>query len=627
MSDRHSESSVILGSDALEKISKMKVLMVGAGGIGCELLKNLVMAGVGRIEIVDLDTIDLSNLNRQFLFQREHIKQSKAHVARKAALQFNPAVDIQSHHSSIFDDQFDVQWFKSFDVVLSALDNVAARRHVNFMCLAADVPLVESGTAGYRGQVSVHKKSLSACYDCFPKDADRKTFPICTIRSTPSAPIHCIVWAKDYLFSSLFGSSEDASAVDKQASSAENKNEVEELQREAEELQKLRDSMGKKEYTKFVFEKVFKTDIDRSLALRDSWKETKPPVSLKFAAIQADMKKKRHKKPDSSTMQFDQQPWSLFDNFDVLLQSMKKLSSSLLELRKTDASSTLSFDKDDEDALNFVTAAANLRAECFGIQQKSRFDVKEMAGNIIPAIATTNAIVAGMIVMLVFRIIAGDLKGCQNTFISFGGQRTHLLSNEPLVPPNKDCSVCSINFLALKINTNVATLADILDGVICNGTFGKHDASSSEGLGLKGDITIQRDQALIYDVEFDDNLPKTLETLSINNKSRLVITNDNDDDEEQNVTVLVFIEHLDSFDKTKFELIGSRVLQQRPKPKIQSEPDSSAVASSSKEHDVGESDGSKKRAISDEDLLVPNAKYPRLDDHLVVLEDDDVILV
>jgi len=58
-----------------------RILMVGAGGIGCELLKNLVLSGFGEIHIVDLDTIDLSNLNRQFLFRHEHIKKSKALVS------------------------------------------------------------------------------------------------------------------------------------------------------------------------------------------------------------------------------------------------------------------------------------------------------------------------------------------------------------------------------------------------------------------------------------------------------------------------------------------------------------------------------------------------------------------
>jgi ubiquitin-like 1-activating enzyme E1 B len=150
--------------------------MVGAGGIGCELLKNLVLTGFGDIHIVDLDTIDLSNLNRQFLFRNEHIKQSKAKVghedippgestrwcrlqiAKETALKFNPNVKIEAYHDNIKDPQFNVAWFRGFGIVFNALDNLDARRHVNKMCLAADVPLVESGTTGFNGQVQVIKK-------------------------------------------------------------------------------------------------------------------------------------------------------------------------------------------------------------------------------------------------------------------------------------------------------------------------------------------------------------------------------------------------------------------------------------------------------------------------------------
>jgi len=180
------------------ELSQARILMVGAGGIGCELLKNLVLTGFGEIHIVDLDTIDLSNLNRQFLFRHEHIKKSKALVAKEAAHAFNPRVKLEAHHANIKDPQFNVRWFKGFTMVFNALDNLEARRHVNKMCLAAEVPLIESGTTGFNGQVQVIKKGVTACYDCAPKETP-KSFPVCTIRSTPSQPIHCIVWGKSYL--------------------------------------------------------------------------------------------------------------------------------------------------------------------------------------------------------------------------------------------------------------------------------------------------------------------------------------------------------------------------------------------------------------------------------------------
>ncbi|KAI4250681.1 MAG: hypothetical protein L6R42_008675 [Xanthoria sp. 1 TBL-2021] len=73
------------------RIKQSRVLMVGAGGIGCELLKNLALTGFGEIHIVDLDTIDLSNLNRQFLFRHEHIKKSKALVHQSSPFRVSPS--------------------------------------------------------------------------------------------------------------------------------------------------------------------------------------------------------------------------------------------------------------------------------------------------------------------------------------------------------------------------------------------------------------------------------------------------------------------------------------------------------------------------------------------------------
>merc|ERR1719153_302003 len=79
-------------------------LVRGAGGIGCELLKNIVLSGFKNIEIIDLDTIDVSNLNRQFLFQKQHVGKAKSHTAREAALRFAPGAQIKAHHDSIMKD-------------------------------------------------------------------------------------------------------------------------------------------------------------------------------------------------------------------------------------------------------------------------------------------------------------------------------------------------------------------------------------------------------------------------------------------------------------------------------------------------------------------------------------------
>ena len=178
-------------------LASVKVLMVGAGGIGCELVKNLVMTGFEDITMIDLDTIDYSNLNRQFLFRAKHVGRSKAEVARESAMEFphGDRLVIDARHGNIKSNTFTFDFFKQFNIVLNGLDNVDARRHVNRVCLATKVPLVESGTEGYLGQARAIIKGQFKCYECDPP-AVKKTHPVCTIRNHPDKPIHCIVWAK-----------------------------------------------------------------------------------------------------------------------------------------------------------------------------------------------------------------------------------------------------------------------------------------------------------------------------------------------------------------------------------------------------------------------------------------------
>ena len=83
---------------------------------------------------------------------------SKAEVAKESALKFNPEAKIVAHHDDVMQTKYGPEYIKQFTFVLNALDNLAARRHVNRICLATNTILIESGTAGYLGQVTVIKK-------------------------------------------------------------------------------------------------------------------------------------------------------------------------------------------------------------------------------------------------------------------------------------------------------------------------------------------------------------------------------------------------------------------------------------------------------------------------------------
>lgn len=547
---RTSHALAILGPELHNKLPETKVLLVGAGGIGCELLKNIVLTGFGHITLLDLDTIDLSNLNRQFLFRKKDVKQSKAMIAAQTAAGFNPNVHIHPIHANIKEPQFDVRWFQGFDIVLNALDNLDARRHVNKMCMAAGVPLVESGTAGYLGQVQPLLKDRTECFDCLPKPTP-KTFPVCTIRSTPSQAIHCIVWSKSYLLSQLFGEDEDSSGeLDDAEKQGENAQEIATLRKEAQAFKAvrlaLRSPQSSSSYAgdaaRMAFQKVFNSDIRNLLSMADMWRSRAPPTPLDFDAIMDGSFS--HKKtpangvngkehavngkgnahasgskaveellhsspngdaPNTNTKGLkDQQVLSLKDNLELFASSINRLAARLQA-----GEDTISFDKDDDDTLDFVTAASNLRSVAYGIEEKTRWEVKEMAGNIIPAIATTNAIVSGLIVLQALHFLRKSYKRLKNVHIQL--KPSVPLSSISLSPPNSLCGICRDTYTILACDPERTTLGDVVSGILG---------------GVERDVSIYEDKRVLSDPDWDDNNERTLASLNVTKGKFLTIVDE-----------------------------------------------------------------------------------------------------
>ncbi|VDP15157.1 unnamed protein product [Onchocerca flexuosa] len=376
------------------EVLQCPVLVVGVGGIGCELLKNLALTGFSNIEIIDLDTIDVSNLNRQFLFRREHVGKPKAIIAAEAVRSFAPNVKIVCYHDSVLKEEYGVDFFQKFTVVLSALDNIAARNHINRLCLAARVPLIESGSSGYLGHASLFIvivrpiiRDYTECYECNPKTV-QKTYPGCTIRNTPSEHIHCIVWAK-HLFNQLFGEPDDEDEVSPDFTDEENLdgastnsdknngNTALNTGKKSEDSPSMHgDSDGflnrintrkwaaENGYDpKILFKKFFHDDINYLLSMTNLWKQRRKPFPLDWDNLP-------NENASSSSNEPNAELWTVMQckiEFETAVSTLSKLVKD---------GSVLLWDKDDDPAMHFVAACANLRAHIFSIPLKTLFDIK-----------------------------------------------------------------------------------------------------------------------------------------------------------------------------------------------------------------------------------------------------------
>lgn len=202
----------IIGDGLADKLQSQRVFVVGAGAIGCEILKNLASMGIatgesGRLYLTDMDTIEKSNLSRQLLFRDSDVGKFKSAAAHEAVLRFNPLMCVESYSTKVGSEQeeatFDVDfWSTNVDVILNALDNMEARLYMDGKCVAHQKALVDAGTLGPKGNVQVVVPHQSESY-ASSVDPPEPAIPVCTLKNFPYAISHTIQWGRD-LFEGLF---------------------------------------------------------------------------------------------------------------------------------------------------------------------------------------------------------------------------------------------------------------------------------------------------------------------------------------------------------------------------------------------------------------------------------------
>jgi len=208
--NRYDAQVICIGSELSDKLAALKIFMIGSGAIGCEMMKNFAMMGLsanpdGKITVTDNDVIEKSNLNRQFLFRPKDIRQPKSTTAANAVLVMNPELHVEPQLQKVGPDTEELysdSFFKGLDIVVNALDNIAARLYVDSRCVTNQRPLLESGTLSTKGHVQVIVPHLTESYGS-RRDPPEKDVPFCTLKSFPNQIEHCIQWARDK-FETLF---------------------------------------------------------------------------------------------------------------------------------------------------------------------------------------------------------------------------------------------------------------------------------------------------------------------------------------------------------------------------------------------------------------------------------------
>ncbi|WNH12770.1 molybdopterin-synthase adenylyltransferase MoeB [Thalassobellus suaedae] len=182
MTNRYNRHIILseIGQEGQNKLSDAKVLVIGAGGLGCPVLQYLTAAGIGTIGIVDFDVVDISNLQRQVLFGTSSLEKNKAEAAKERLKDLNDSISIIAYAEKLT-HQNAINLFNQYDIIVDGSDNFDTRYLVNDTCIITNKPLVFGSIYKFEGQVSVFNYNNGPSYRClFPNPPEKGTVPNCS---------------------------------------------------------------------------------------------------------------------------------------------------------------------------------------------------------------------------------------------------------------------------------------------------------------------------------------------------------------------------------------------------------------------------------------------------------------
>uniref|UniRef100_A0A8D0GCG1 Ubiquitin-activating enzyme E1 C-terminal domain-containing protein n=1 Tax=Sphenodon punctatus TaxID=8508 RepID=A0A8D0GCG1_SPHPU len=472
---RYDGQIAVFGADFQERLGQQKYFVVGAGAIGCELLKNFGMIGLaagkgGRITVTDMDTIERSNLNRQFLFRPQDVlglrPPLKSEVAAAAVRHMNPYTNVTAHQDCLGPDTeqlYGDNFFLGLDGVATALDNPQARVYVGERCVQYLKPLLDSGTEGTKGHVQVFVPFLTESYG-HAMDLAEKTYPLCTLRHFPTAIQHTL----------------QVGPTCHHGPSLQTGEALEKLELVHSSLQEKPLSWGEcVAWARRLWEQLFRNDIQQLLynfppdhvrhspSYRKSGSSPSPLFPLPLAAacytvpqlsqdisalaragsrtglmvISASFSSGRmlFLQPRLESQALPRDLLTL-PSFRVMSQckipSPPPLNLSLIPL------SLAPQDDNSNFHLNFIVAASNLRAENYGIPTADWLQSKRIVGRIVPAIATTTAAVAGLVCLELYKLVWGhkDLGSYRQSFLRLA--EPMFICIQPCSPSKQQVRAC-----------------------------------------------------------------------------------------------------------------------------------------------------------------------------------------